>query len=163
MAAREATASPTCGQRGFATMSNRDNIPPEQAFRFDCADRNARAIALLGDNICYFGELGMEEFETAGRITGLLEQGGFAVECGIVGFPTGFCASFGSGSSVECFKSPASWPRRSARSRTNWVGLSTSPCCRRSKKPPVDLDRALMDKFRPAMARYYLKELPEFR
>jgi len=78
-------------------MSSRDNLTPEQRFVFDYVDRNAKAIALTGDNIFYFAELGMQEFETAGLMTGLLEKGGFKVERGISGFPTGFCATYGSG------------------------------------------------------------------
>ena len=81
-------------------MSNRDNLTPEQRFVFDYVDRNAKAIALTGDNIFYFGELGMQEFETAGLMTDLLEKGGFKVERGIAGFPTGFCATYGSGDPV---------------------------------------------------------------
>ncbi len=79
---------------------SRDNLTPEQRFVFDYVDRNAEAIALTGDNIFYFGELGMQEFETAGLMTDLLEKGGFKVERGISGFPTGFCATYGSGHPV---------------------------------------------------------------
>jgi aminobenzoyl-glutamate utilization protein B len=81
-------------------MSTRHNLTPEQSFLFDTIDRNARAIALLGDNIFYFGELGMQEFETAKLMTALLEKAGFKVERGIAGFPTGFCATYGSGHPV---------------------------------------------------------------
>src|SRR6266850_1464867 len=81
-------------------MSTLRNLTPEQSFLFDAIDRNAHAIALLGDNIFYFGELGMQEFETAKLMTGLLEQAGFKVERGISGFPTGFCATYGSGHPV---------------------------------------------------------------
>ena len=82
-------------------MSNsRDNLTPEQRFVFEHVDRNARAIALTGDNIFYFGELGMQEFETAALMTDLLEKGGFKVERGISGFATGFCATYGSGTPV---------------------------------------------------------------
>src|SRR5262245_34641570 len=81
-------------------MTMRGNLTPEQSFLFDTIDRNARAIALLGDNIFYFGELGMQEFETAKLMTGLLEKAGFKVERGISGFPTGFCASYGAGEPV---------------------------------------------------------------
>ena len=42
----------------------------------------------------------MQEFETAGLMTDLLEKGGFTVERGISGFPTGFCATYGSGHPV---------------------------------------------------------------
>src|SRR6201987_4768562 len=81
-------------------MAGRGNLTPEQQFVFDTVDRNARAIALTGDNIFYFAELGMQEFETAKLMSGLLEKAGFTVERGIAGFPTGFCASFGSGHPV---------------------------------------------------------------
>jgi aminobenzoyl-glutamate utilization protein B len=76
------------------------NLTPQQKFLFDYIDRNARAVALLGDSIFYFGELGMQEFETAKLMTDLLEKGGFAVDRGISGFPTGFCATYGSGPPV---------------------------------------------------------------
>src|SRR5882762_2038403 len=81
-------------------MSTLPNLTPEQSFLFNAIDRNARAIAALGDSIFYFGELGMQEFETAKLMTGLLEEHGFRVERGISGFPTGFCASYGSGHPV---------------------------------------------------------------
>src|SRR6266481_9620773 len=80
--------------------SARENITPEQRFLFDYVERNAGAIACLGDSVFYFGELGMQEFETAGLMTGLLEKGGFKVERGISGFPTGFCATYGAGHPV---------------------------------------------------------------
>src|SRR4051794_13782504 len=81
-------------------MTAKTNLTPEQQFIFDYVDRNAKAIALTGDSIFYFGELGMQEHETAGLMTGLLETGGFKVERGIAGFPTGFCATYGSGHPV---------------------------------------------------------------
>ena len=76
------------------------NLTPVQQHVFDHVERNAGAIAQLGDNIFYFGELGMQEFETTKLMTGLLEKGGFKVERGISGFPTGFCATFGFGHPV---------------------------------------------------------------
>jgi len=81
-------------------MSTPGNLTPEQQHVFDHVARNAGAIAQLGDNIFYFGELGMQEFETAKLMTGLLQTGGFKVERGISGFPTGFCATYGSGHPV---------------------------------------------------------------
>jgi len=77
-----------------------DNAGPEKAFCFDYLDRNARAIATLNDSIFYFAELGMQETETAGLMTELLAAGGFAVERGIAGFASGFCATAGSGGPV---------------------------------------------------------------
>ncbi len=76
------------------------NISPEKQFVFDYVERNRDAVATLGDSIFYFGELGMQEFESMGLMTGLLEDGGFSVERGISGFPTGFVASYGSGEPV---------------------------------------------------------------
>ena len=73
---------------------------PEKAHCFDYVERNAEAIAVLNDSIFRFAELGMQEFETAKLMTALLETAGFTVERGISGFPTGFCASFGSGHPV---------------------------------------------------------------
>jgi aminobenzoyl-glutamate utilization protein B len=81
-------------------MPTLGNHTPEQQHVFDHVERNAGAIAQLGDNIFYFGELGMQEFETAKLMTGLLEKGGFKVERGISGFPTGFCATYGTGHPV---------------------------------------------------------------
>ncbi len=79
---------------------NASNLSAAKAYCSDYLDRNAEAIACLSDNIFYFGELGMQEFETSKLMTSLLEQAGFTVERGIAGFPTGFCASFGSGHPV---------------------------------------------------------------
>jgi aminobenzoyl-glutamate utilization protein B len=87
-------------EQGVCFLEETDRVTPQQNFLFDYIDRNARAIALVGDNIFYFGELGMQEFETAKLVTRLLDQGGFTVERGISGFPTGFCASYGSGHPV---------------------------------------------------------------
>ena len=81
-------------------MSKPTNLTPEKEFIFDYVEKNAEAIATLGDSIFYFGELGMQEFETAKLMTGILEEHGFKVERGISGFPTGFCATYGSGHPV---------------------------------------------------------------
>ncbi len=76
------------------------NIAPEKSFVFDFVERNADAVATVGDSVFYFGELGMQEVESARLMTGLLEENGFKVERGISGFPTGFCATYGSGKPV---------------------------------------------------------------
>lgn len=76
------------------------NLGKEKAFVFETIDRHSDALALLSDSIFYFGEVGPQEFETAGLMTKILEQEGFSVERGISGFPTGFMASFGSGKPV---------------------------------------------------------------
>ena len=72
---------------------------PKQ-FVFDTVERNREAIALLCDNIFYFAELGMQEFETSKLMIDLLEKAGFEVERNLSGMPTGFVASYGSGKPV---------------------------------------------------------------
>jgi aminobenzoyl-glutamate utilization protein B len=79
---------------------DRVTIDAAKQFVFDFLDRNAEALARLGDSIFYFGELGMQEHESAGLMTGILGDAGFRVEKGISGFPTGFLATYGSGSPV---------------------------------------------------------------
>jgi aminobenzoyl-glutamate utilization protein B len=55
------------------------------------------------DEIFSFSELGFQEVETAGFITGLLEKNGFQVTRGVAGMPTAFVASWGSGKPVIGF------------------------------------------------------------
>ncbi len=81
-------------------MDRRPGLASAQEHAAQYLWRNMTAIAQLNDSIFYFGELGMQEYETAALMTGLLEDGGFRVERGIAGFPTGFCATFGSGGPV---------------------------------------------------------------
>ena len=70
---------------------------PAKDFADAFVDRNAKAIALLNDSLFYFGELGMQEFESAKLMCELLEEAGFHVERGIGGFPTAFSAVYGEG------------------------------------------------------------------
>ncbi len=76
------------------------DVPAQKKFAFKVVDDNAKAIALLGDNIFYFAELGMQEFETSKLMTEILEKGGFKVQRGISGMPTAFLATYGSGAPV---------------------------------------------------------------
>jgi aminobenzoyl-glutamate utilization protein B len=76
------------------------NLTREKRLAFEVIERNARAIALTGDNIFYFGELGNQEYESAALMAGVLETEGFAVQRGLSGFPTAFLATFGSGTPV---------------------------------------------------------------
>ncbi len=77
-----------------------DGLTPEKQVIFDYVDANADALALLGDNIYYFGELGMQEYESAGLMTEVLEEHGFEVARGISGMPTAFLATYGTGKPV---------------------------------------------------------------
>jgi len=73
---------------------------PAKKFVVDFVDRNAGALARLGDSIFYFAELGMQEHETSALMSELLANAGFEVTRGISGFPTAFLATCGSGDPV---------------------------------------------------------------
>jgi aminobenzoyl-glutamate utilization protein B len=60
-------------------------------------DKNAQAIWDIGDSIYYFGEMGMQEFESTKLLKDTMEAAGFKVELGGAGMPTNFWASYGSG------------------------------------------------------------------
>ena len=77
-------------------------------------ERNAEQIATIGDTVYYFGELGMQEFESAKFIKGVLESIGFTVETGGAGMPTNIWAHWGTGkpqivivSEIDARKPPA--------------------------------------------------------
>ncbi len=55
------------------------------------------------DSIFSFSELGFQEYETSKYITGILEKNGFKIERGVVGMPTAWTASYGSGKPVIGF------------------------------------------------------------
>ncbi len=80
---------------GFA-----QSLPKEKALALRVVEDNRKAIALLGDSIFYFAELGMQEFESTKLMTEILEEAGFEIELGISGMPTAFMAVYGSGKPV---------------------------------------------------------------
>src|SRR5687768_14423536 len=55
------------------------------------------------DQIFSFNELGFQEYETSKYVTGILENNGFRVERGVVGMPTAWVATYGSGKPVIAF------------------------------------------------------------
>ena len=55
------------------------------------------------DQIFSFSELGFQEYETSKYITGILEKNGFKVDRGVVGMPTAWVATYGSGKPVIAF------------------------------------------------------------
>ena len=71
------------------------NGPKDLAF--EVIDRNAAQMTLLSDSLFYFGELGMQEFESAKLLKETLEAAGFKVEVGGAGMPTNVWAEYGSG------------------------------------------------------------------
>jgi len=64
---------------------------------YDVVDRNAEQMTLLSDSLFYFGELGMQEFESTKLLKDTLEAAGFKVELGGAGMPTNVWAEYGSG------------------------------------------------------------------
>jgi aminobenzoyl-glutamate utilization protein B len=69
----------------------------QKQYAFDAIERNAEPIAVVGDSLYYFGELGMQEFESARFLKQTLEDIGFKVEQGGAGMPTNIWAQWGSG------------------------------------------------------------------
>jgi len=64
---------------------------------FDTIERNAAELALIGDSIYYFAELGMQEHESAKFLKETLEGIGYRVRIGDAGLPTNVWAEWGSG------------------------------------------------------------------
>ena len=69
----------------------------QKQYAFDVIDRNAAQAAVVGDSLFYFGELGMQEHESAKFLKQTLEGIGFKVELGGAGMPTNVWAEWGSG------------------------------------------------------------------
>src|SRR5215470_7468986 len=67
---------------------------------FGTIDRNADQIALVGDSLYYFAELGMQEVESTKFLKETLEGAGFTVTLGGGGMPTALWATWGSGKPV---------------------------------------------------------------
>ena len=55
------------------------------------------------DEIYSYSELGFQEFETSRYVSGILEKNGFRVERGVVGIPTAWVATWGSGKPIIAF------------------------------------------------------------
>src|SRR5215472_11784710 len=55
---------------------------------------------IINDTIFSFAELGFQEVETSGYLTGLLEKAGFQVERGVAEIPTAWVATWGEGKPV---------------------------------------------------------------
>jgi len=107
----------------FILRGSADSPADPKRVAFDAIDRNADQIALVGDVIYYYGEPGMQEYETAKFLKATLEQIGFSVEVGGAGLPTNVWAKWGSGKPViaiatemdslpEGSQTPGSIPRK---------------------------------------------------
>jgi len=64
---------------------------------------------------------------------------------------------------VECFSNPAVVAEAKRTFRDELGGVEYKSMLPADQKPPVALNRAIMEKFRPEMKKHYLKERPEFR
>src|SRR5882757_6383074 len=73
------------------------NADERKQLAFDVVERNAQQMTLLSDSIFYFGELGMQEFESTKLLKDTLTAAGFRVELGGAGMPTNLWAEYGSG------------------------------------------------------------------
>jgi len=107
----------------FILRGSADSPADPKRVAFDAIDRNADQIALVGDVIYYYGEPGMQEYESSKFLKATLEQIGFAVEVGGAGLPTNVWAKWGSGKPViaiatemdslpEGSQTPGSIPRK---------------------------------------------------
>jgi len=63
---------------------------------------------------------------------------------------------------LECLKNPAIIAEAKRTFKEEIAGVEYRPLLPADQKPPVDLNRVMMEKFRPLMAKHYLKEKPVF-
>jgi aminobenzoyl-glutamate utilization protein B len=80
----------------FAITCNAQ-VDERKKLAFETVERNAEQLAVVGDSLYYFAELGMQEFESAKFLKETLEGIGFKVETGGAGMPTNIWAQWGSG------------------------------------------------------------------
>jgi aminobenzoyl-glutamate utilization protein B len=64
---------------------------------------------------------------------------------------------------VECLKNPAIVAEAKRTFKEEIGGVVYRPLLPAHQQPPVDLNRAMMEKYRPLMAKHYLKEKPVFK
>jgi aminobenzoyl-glutamate utilization protein B len=95
------------GGRGAAPQGPPLNLPPDTpritALKTEAAaevDKLKDFSQQMVDQIFSYGELGFQEVETHRYLVDLLRKNGFTVDDGIVGIPTAFVASWGSGKPV---------------------------------------------------------------
>ena len=104
-------------------LATADSPNDPKHIAFEVIDRNADQIATVGDVLYYFGEPGMQEYESSKYLKQTLEQIGFKVEVGGAGLPTNVWATWGSGKPViaiatemdalpEGSQTPGSIPRK---------------------------------------------------
>src|SRR5215475_9060448 len=70
---------------------------PRKQLAFEVVERNAQQMTDISDSLFYFGELGMQEFESTKLLKDTLTAAGFKVDLGGAGMPTNLWAEYGSG------------------------------------------------------------------
>jgi aminobenzoyl-glutamate utilization protein B len=63
---------------------------------------------------------------------------------------------------IECFRTPAIVAEAKRTFEEELGGIQYRPLLPREQKPPAELNRAMMEKYRPLLARHYVKEKPTF-
>jgi aminobenzoyl-glutamate utilization protein B len=63
---------------------------------------------------------------------------------------------------VECLKNPAIVAEAKCTFKDEIGGIEYRPLLPSDQKPPTDLNRAIMDKYRPLMEKHYLVDRPVF-
>ncbi len=128
----------------------------------------------ISDAIWNYAELAMQEFKSSALLIKTLEEEGFSVEKGVAGMPTCFVASWGSGKPVigilgefdalpmlsQKALSPVQIPVVAGAPGHgcghNMMGTAGNHPYKsflpEGAKPPLDLNKALMEKFRDEMS-----------
>src|ERR1700754_1094513 len=83
-----------CTVAVFATTAHSESA---KDVAYQVVDRNVEPMTQIGDALSYFGELGMQEFESTKLLKDTLEAAGFNVELGGAGMPTNLWAKWGNG------------------------------------------------------------------
>jgi hypothetical protein len=66
------------------------------------------------------------------------------------------------GSVISCFADPALVEEAKERFKEELGDFTYTSLLPPDQKPPIDLNRDTMEKFRSLMAKHYLKDTPEF-
>jgi aminobenzoyl-glutamate utilization protein B len=81
----------------FAQAASGRASAEQKNFAYGVVEKNAQTMFDIADSIYYFGELGMQEFDSTKLLKETMEAAGFKVELGGAGMPTNFLATWGSG------------------------------------------------------------------
>jgi aminobenzoyl-glutamate utilization protein B len=87
----------------LAALGQRPSLDELKKEAIAGVEKRQKMVQEIVDSVFSFGELGFQEFETSKYLTGILEKEGFRVERGVVGIPTAWVASWGSGKPVIGF------------------------------------------------------------